>query len=70
MRPNLLHFLHLEPQKRNKTGRFAHHGEKPRKIRPFVHRKNKRLAPVAQAFKDFLLTDGATLIDRFVPYRF
>lgn len=35
-----------------------------------VHRKNKRLAPVAQAFKDFLLTDGATLIDRFVPYRF
>ncbi len=34
-----------------------------------VHRKNKRLAPVAQAFKDFLLTDGAKLIDRFVPYR-
>ena len=27
-----------------------------------VHRKNKRLPPVAQAFKDFLITDGASLI--------
>jgi DNA-binding transcriptional LysR family regulator len=27
-----------------------------------VHRKNKRLPPVAQAFKNFLLSDGATLI--------
>ncbi|WP_077033997.1 LysR family transcriptional regulator [Pelomonas sp. KK5] len=34
-----------------------------------VHRKNKRLAPVAQAFKEFLLADGAELIERFVPYR-
>jgi DNA-binding transcriptional LysR family regulator len=34
-----------------------------------VHRKNKRLAPVAQAFKDFLLTDGAKLIDQFVPFK-
>jgi len=28
-----------------------------------VHRKNKRLPPVAQAFKAFLLTDGAALIE-------
>jgi DNA-binding transcriptional LysR family regulator len=32
-----------------------------------VHRRSKRLPPVAQAFKDFLLTDGASLISRFVP---
>ena len=32
-----------------------------------VHRKNKRLPPVAQAFKDFLIKDGAGLIDRFLP---
>jgi LysR family transcriptional regulator, low CO2-responsive transcriptional regulator len=29
-----------------------------------VHRKNKRLPPVAQAFKTFLMTEGATLIDQ------
>ena len=29
-----------------------------------VHRKNKRLPPVAQAFKNFLLTDGAALIEQ------
>ena len=28
-----------------------------------VHRRNKRLPPVAQAFKDFLLADGARLIE-------
>jgi len=27
-----------------------------------VHRRHKRLPPVAQAFKDFLLNEGATLI--------
>ena len=32
-----------------------------------VHRKNKRLPPVALAFKNFLLSDGATLIEKFVP---
>ena len=32
-----------------------------------VHRRNKRLPPVAQAFKDFLLCDGAALIARVVP---
>lgn len=32
-----------------------------------VQRKNKRLPPVAQAFKDFLLSDGAALIDQYVP---
>lgn len=31
-----------------------------------VHRNNKRLPPVAQAFKDFLMSDGATLIKKFV----
>jgi DNA-binding transcriptional LysR family regulator len=30
-----------------------------------VHRRNKRLAPVAQAFKRFLLNDGARLIESF-----
>jgi len=33
-----------------------------------VHRRNKRLPPVAQAFKDFLLSDGASLIAQFVPF--
>jgi DNA-binding transcriptional LysR family regulator len=32
-----------------------------------VHRRNKRLPPVAQAFKNFLLADGAALMDQFVP---
>jgi LysR family transcriptional regulator, low CO2-responsive transcriptional regulator len=34
-----------------------------------VHRHNKRLPPVAQAFKDFLLRDGARLIEEIVPVR-
>jgi LysR family transcriptional regulator, low CO2-responsive transcriptional regulator len=29
-----------------------------------VHRKNKRLPPVAQAFKSFLMAEGAALIDQ------
>jgi DNA-binding transcriptional LysR family regulator len=29
-----------------------------------VHRRNKRLPPVAQAFRDFLLTDGARLLEQ------
>jgi len=33
-----------------------------------VHRRTKRLAPVAQAFKDFLLCEGAGLIERVVPF--
>jgi len=32
-----------------------------------VHRRNKRLPPVAQAFKDFLVFEGAALIARLVP---
>jgi DNA-binding transcriptional LysR family regulator len=32
-----------------------------------VHRLGKRLPPVAQAFKDFLISDGASLIRRIVP---
>ena len=32
-----------------------------------VHRMGKRLPPVAQAFKDFLISDGASLIRRIVP---
>jgi len=32
-----------------------------------VHRRNKRLTPVAQAFKDFLVSDGASLIEQTVP---
>jgi LysR family transcriptional regulator, low CO2-responsive transcriptional regulator len=32
-----------------------------------VHRRQKRLAPVAQAFKEFLLSDGPQLIDQAVP---
>ena len=34
-----------------------------------VHRRTKRLPPVAQAFKDFLLSDGASLIAQIVPSR-
>lgn len=34
-----------------------------------VHRRTKRLPPVAQAFKDFLLADGAALIEQIVPLR-
>lgn len=33
-----------------------------------VHRKNKRLPPVAQAFKQFLLSDGAALIQKLIPF--
>src|SRR2546423_13087438 len=33
-----------------------------------VHRRNKRLPPVASAFKDFLLSDGAALISQIVPF--
>ncbi len=33
-----------------------------------VHRRHKRLPPVAQAFKDFLLGEGAALIERIVPF--
>jgi DNA-binding transcriptional LysR family regulator len=33
-----------------------------------VHLKNKRLPPVAQAFKDFLLSDGPGMIAQFVPF--
>ena len=33
-----------------------------------VHRRTKRLPPVAQAFKDFLLSDGAALIAQIVPF--
>jgi hypothetical protein len=32
-----------------------------------VHLRDKRLLPVAQAFKDFLLDDGAALIEQIVP---
>jgi DNA-binding transcriptional LysR family regulator len=32
-----------------------------------VHLRHKRLLPVTQAFKDFLLEDGAALIERIVP---
>lgn len=32
-----------------------------------VHRKDKRLPPVALAFKKFLLDDGAALIHKFIP---
>jgi len=32
-----------------------------------VIRRTKRLPPVAQAFSDFLLAEGAALIERFVP---
>lgn len=33
-----------------------------------VHRKNKRLPPVALAFKAFLLSEGSALIDRLVRF--
>jgi DNA-binding transcriptional LysR family regulator len=33
-----------------------------------VHRRGKRLPPVAQAFKEFLLAEGAALIAAIVPY--
>ena len=33
-----------------------------------VHLRDKRLLPVAQAFKDFLLEDGAALIAKIVPF--
>jgi LysR family transcriptional regulator, low CO2-responsive transcriptional regulator len=33
-----------------------------------VHRRSKRLPPVAQAFEDFLLSDGAALISQIVPF--
>jgi DNA-binding transcriptional LysR family regulator len=33
-----------------------------------VHRQAKRLPPVAQAFKDFLTSDGASLIRQIVPF--
>jgi DNA-binding transcriptional LysR family regulator len=33
-----------------------------------VHRRNKRLPPVALAFKNFLMSDGAALIQKFVPF--
>ena len=32
-----------------------------------VHRRGKRLPPVAQAFKDFLLSEGAALIAELTP---
>lgn len=32
-----------------------------------VHRRNKRLPPVAQAFRQFLLSEGAALIGEIVP---
>ncbi|MBI4203684.1 MAG: LysR family transcriptional regulator [Betaproteobacteria bacterium] len=34
-----------------------------------VHRKNKRLPPVAVAFKEFLLKEGAALVERIVRFR-
>jgi LysR family transcriptional regulator, low CO2-responsive transcriptional regulator len=34
-----------------------------------VHRRTKRLPPVAQAFKNFLLADGAGLIDQALGIR-
>jgi DNA-binding transcriptional LysR family regulator len=33
-----------------------------------VHLRTKRLPPVAQAFKSFLLSEGASLISQFVPW--
>ncbi|MGH8335947.1 MAG: LysR substrate-binding domain-containing protein, partial [Gammaproteobacteria bacterium] len=32
-----------------------------------VHRRDKRLPPVALAFKNFLLSEGATLIHKIIP---
>jgi len=34
-----------------------------------VHRKNKRLPPVAQAFQSFLMSNGAALIEQTLEYR-
>jgi len=34
-----------------------------------VHRRNKRLTPVAQAFKAFLMSDGGALIEQTIGYR-
>lgn len=34
-----------------------------------VHRRNKRLTPVAQAFKTFLMTDGGVLIEQTIGFR-
>jgi DNA-binding transcriptional LysR family regulator len=33
-----------------------------------VHRKQKQLPPVALAFKDFLMSDGAALIQKFIGF--
>ena len=33
-----------------------------------VHRKEKRLPPVAEAFKRFLLSDGAALVEQIVGF--
>lgn len=33
-----------------------------------IHRKNKRLPPVALAFKNFLMSDGAALIQKFIGF--
>jgi hypothetical protein len=35
-----------------------------------VHNRTKRLPPVAAAFKDFLLREGAPLIERLVKFPF
>ena len=34
-----------------------------------VHRRNKRLTPVAQAFKTFLMSDGGVLIEQTIGFR-
>ena len=34
-----------------------------------VHRRTKRLPPVAQAFRNFLLSEGASLIAQAVPWK-
>jgi LysR family transcriptional regulator, low CO2-responsive transcriptional regulator len=34
-----------------------------------VHRRNKRLTPVAQAFKTFLMSDGGALIEQTIGFR-
>jgi DNA-binding transcriptional LysR family regulator len=33
-----------------------------------VHRRNKRLPPVAQAFRHFLLREGAAMIQKLIPF--
>jgi hypothetical protein len=35
-----------------------------------VHNRTKRLPPVAAAFKDFLLREGAPLIEQLVRFEF